>query len=423
MNLRIPPRPLPGEQAIVGLAFLLLFPVFFFYHTLLGLGMTSAFLGGYFTPVTLLIALPLYFIYGNKVRANHKLVGKADLFFFGFVLYFFAVIAVNAAAGANRLIVTNHVFSTLFMIHLFIIFKIADFSQPGFQRLAVASLLIMSAIVFYFTTEGSFYLGTAGLEKDRQSLATYQGFSRSYLFVFMVIIPYTRSRRTRIALYCLAAAGLFLNATRSEFVALLFLIPVIELYYSRHKLMVVTVLILLILMVKMNLDGIVELIPDNRILELLDLSQSTSATLRHHLRDLAVQTISAHPLLGDYASYLPGDYAHNILSAWVDLGLFGVIFLLSLLILPTANMFYTGYFAKEKSGDFLLGFCVASITLLLLLTSHYFADMLIGATLGSYSKYRDGRHYAKDRTPYLGPPAPRYQDLRQAVPQSGRARL
>jgi hypothetical protein len=69
---------------------------------------------------------------------------------------------------------------------------------------------------------------------------------------------------------------------------------------------------------------------DNRILELLDLSQSTSANKRHHLTVYAMQTIAAHPILGDYASYKPGYYSHNVLSAWVDLGLFGFVYLLAI---------------------------------------------------------------------------------------------
>jgi hypothetical protein len=70
----------------------------------------------------------------------------------------------------------------------------------------------------------------------------------------------------------------------------------------------------------------------------------------------------------------------------------------------------------------MLGFGMAAVTVLLLLTSHYFTDMLIGATLGAYSKYLYERKYGQYRAPDRRPPAPPHPDFRQAVPQLGRIR-
>ena len=47
------------EKRFVQFSFMLLFPGFFFYQTLLGLGMIRAFLGGYYSVVALALALPL----------------------------------------------------------------------------------------------------------------------------------------------------------------------------------------------------------------------------------------------------------------------------------------------------------------------------------------------------------------------------
>ena len=51
------------EQLLLNSAFFLLFPGFFYYHTLLGTGTTGAFLGGYFSPISLLYMLPLALVY------------------------------------------------------------------------------------------------------------------------------------------------------------------------------------------------------------------------------------------------------------------------------------------------------------------------------------------------------------------------
>ena len=113
--------------------------------------------------------------------------------------------------------------------------------------------------------------------------------------------------------------------------------------------------VLLTVFLKLHIDQLITSIPDNRILELLDLSHSTSANKRHHLTMHAVQTIKAHPFLGDYASYAPGYYSHNILSAWVDLGLFGFIYLNAILVIPALPMFLREYFASRRNGCFILG--------------------------------------------------------------------
>jgi hypothetical protein len=420
--MRQPARADRLEQAVLGTAFFLLFPGFFFYHTLLGTGTTGAFLGGYFTPVSLLFVLPLAFIYLVRVRQDPRVLGLVDLHFGLYLGYFVLVVAINAAAGVNRLITVNHILGILFLVNIFVLFVFLDFANPRFRLMGLLSLAAMSAIVINFAVDGAFYLGALGIAKDADSLATYQGFSRSYLITFLAVIAYTRSLPLRLLLHVSGAATLFLNTARSEFVALLFAAPIIEFYYSRHKLYFILAGALVACVGNLYFDQLLAALPDNRILELLDLSQSTSAIKRHHLSALAIQTISAHPLFGAYGSYEPGYYSHNILSAWVDLGLFGLIYLSALMVLPTVPMFIREFFASRRRGNFMLGFALGCVTILLLLTSHYFTDMLIGATLGAYSKYMYERKYGKDRATALSPSAQRGPELTQAVPDFGQAR-
>lgn len=416
-------RPAWSGHSVGTLAYLLLFPGFFFYHTLLGLGQVGAFLGGYFAPVSLLVAAPLAFFYVYGVRGDGGRLGRADLFMMLYIAYFLTIVAIQAAAGANPAIVTNHILGIMFIINMFCIFRLTDFSRRGVWLAGLLTLFGMSAIVFSFSVDGSFYLAPLGTAKNPESLATYQGFSRSYLVTFAAVIAVTRPVPLRVLLYCVAAPTLFVNTARSEFVAMLFMIPIIELYYSRHKLIIISVLATVFLIFYQNLDDILALLPDNRILELLDLSQSSSANKRHHLSVYALNTIAHFPVFGDYASYTPGFYSHNVLSAWVDTGLFGFLFVLALLLLPTAQMVLRGYFLPKPSGLFILAFSMACMTLLLLAESHYFTDMLIGATLGSYSRYRYERKNAKHRPPDIRPSALRHPDLHQAVPQAGASGL
>jgi hypothetical protein len=417
--------PVPAnrlEQYILLAAFFLLFPGFFYYHTVIGTGAAPAVLGGYFAPVAVAFVLPLAFIYLLRVRRDPHRLTLVDVHFGLYIGYFLLVVTLNAAAGANRVIVASHILDILFMVELFVLFSFIDFAHRRFRVAGLLSLAGMTALAVALQVDGVFYLRLMGEASDTDTLATYQGFARSYMVTFLAVVAFTRPFLLRMVLYATGIVTLFLNSARSEFVALLFALPIIEFYYARYKMAIVMLLVLAAALVAMNLDQIVAALPDNRILELTDISHSTSGEKRHDLTLYALHTIRAHPWLGDYASYAPGFYSHNVLSAWVDLGLFGIVYLMALMVVPAAIMFGREYFAGRRNGLFLLGFVFACVDLLLLIESHYFADMLVGATLGACSSYFYQRKYASHRPFDLRPPAPRQPDLRQAVPHLGRAR-
>jgi hypothetical protein len=408
------------EQWLMIGCFFMLFPGFFFYHTLLGTGVSSAFLGGYFAPVALAFILPMGQVYLARVRRDAMRLSMIDIHYGLFLVYFLGVVLVNAASGANRTIVAAHLLAILFMVLVYILFCFIDFGSRRFRAIGLLSLAAMSAIVLSYSVDGVFYLASLGMTKDTNALATYQGFSRSYLFTYLAIVSFTRRLPLRLLLHAVGATTLFINTARSEFVALLLAIPLIEFYYSRHKLYFLLAAACLAATIALYLDQILAALPANRILELLDLSHSSSANKRHQLTAYAIETIAAHPLLGDYGSYRPGYYAHNALSAWVDLGLFGMLYLAALAIVPITPMFFHEYFAARARPRFLLAFAFACVTILLLLTSHYFTDMLLGATLGACSRYAYERKHAAHRPPDVGASALRHPDLRQAVPHAGR---
>lgn len=405
------------------LAFFFLFPGFFIYHTLLGLGAINAILGGYFSFVSIFffpLLLFRYITYANSKKIN---IYNIDFYYFIYLLYFFSIVVINFIDGANQVIVINHIAAIIYSLNIFMIFKMVNFKYPTFKIFSMLSLFVMSAIVFIFSVDGAFYLAPLGIALDPESVATYQGFSRSYLITFIVVISFTRQFYIRSLLYFLAVPTLFLNTARSEFAALLLLIPIIEFYHSKSKMNFILFFSFLLISIMLLEEKILSLFPNNRTLELLDLSQSTSANLRHHLTLNAVKTIFNNPLFGDYASYASGYYSHNFLSAWVDLGFFGILYISIILIVPAFKLFFYGYFHRKKSQDFILVFSFMCIAILLLLMSHDFTDMLVGATLGAYTKYRYEEKNAKNRSPHVGSPPQRHSDFYQTVPQHGTAWL
>jgi len=384
------------DTAWAELGFFLLFPGFFAYQTLLGLGLIRAYLGGYFAAVSLLLLPAMLLTYWRRLhRARHQLP-RVDAALLAFLAYFGAMVACHAPS-ANPAITAHHALALLYLFNLFVIFSTLDCTSRRFRLTQYASLAAMSCVVFAYAVDGAFYLAALGEARDPDSVATYQGFSRSYLLPLAAVLATTRQAPLRWGWYALGAATLYVNTARSEFGALLFLVPLIELHAARHRAATAAAFAALALLMPRLLALLLAAVPGNRTLELLDLSHSSSANMRHQLTLNALRTLGEHPILGDYGSYPVGLYSHNILSAWVDLGLFGFAALLALLLYPLLQMGLHTWAVGGRDGRgpaFLLAWSLLGMTVLLLCLSHFFSDMLIGAALGAYARYRAGADHA-----------------------------
>jgi len=365
------------------------------YQTLLGLGVIPAVLGGYFSAIAIVFLGPLLWHYFVSIKANAHYVLRSDFYFFLFAIYYSFVIAVNLVLGTNSAIAQKYVFSLIFCVNLYLIFRMLDVNDKIFMGLVTGSLLLMSAITMYFSIDGFFYLKSLGEASNPESMATYQGFARSYIYAFLIVVCYAKLTSVRLVLYGLAAVSLFLNGARSEFSAVLFIIPIIELYRAKYKLYSVTLAFVLLTWLGANADSIVGVLPESRILQLFDLSDSSSGAAREQLSINAWRTILHNPVLGDFGSYPDGHYAHNILCAWVDFGFLGFAFFSILLMWPALRLSAPGYFFGRKSGDFCLAFAFSVIGILWALTAKAVPDMSIGAALGAYAKYRYGLSYGQ----------------------------
>ena len=391
--------PMNGER-VIHIAFMLLFPGFFFYQTLLGLGLIPAFLGGYFTLVALVLTPSLIFFLRTAVKTHKLVVSQLDLFCFLFIVYWCLILLINVAGGADKMIAQRHLQSILFCVDTYVIFRMSNFNNKKLVVLLVVSLLVMSVITIYMSIDGFFYLQALGQAKNPESLATYQGFARSYIYTYLIVVSLARSIGTRFILYGLATTTLFLNGARSEFSAVLFSVPLIEIYYSKHKLATIIPIILVLMAFMINADAIVGMLPENRTLQLLDLSHSTSAMARRNLSSDAWRTITQNPIFGDFASYPDGHYAHNVLGAWVDFGIVGFVFFSALLIWPAFLMFANGFFHRKKSSEFIIAISFTCITIIWALTAKNVPDMSIGAALGAFAKYYYGKRIERGHSSY-----------------------
>jgi hypothetical protein len=371
-------------------AFLAVFPGFFFYHSAAGLGLIELVLGGYRSIVAAAFALPLLFFY---VRLLPTLKAKwIDAAFFGFVGYLLLVVGLNFVLGADADVLRGHFFSAIQWTSVFLMFRLGGFRSRWFVRAAWASLFGMSAITFAFAQDGFFYLTQLGLN-DSESLASYQQLALSYTMVFFVLLMATKQLLIRSALFILCIATLWLHGARSEFAAVFLVLAAMEFVHSRRRGSIAMATAVLAMALYAGLDVIIAALPDNRMVQLFDLSENTSWQSRNELLDQALSTIASNPLLGDYGSYVKaarfsgaGDYAHNILSAWVDLGLPGFVYLSLLLAVP---LFRLGSFAFGQHRDplFLMALSLTLFSGMLLVVAKEFTYLPIAAALGAYASF------------------------------------
>ena len=111
----------------------------------------------------------------------------------------------------------------------------------------------------------------------------------------------------------------------------------------------------------------------------------------------ALNSIAADPIFGEYGSYYvlgsAGKYAHNILSAWVDLGILGF----SLLVALLARLLINYVIAQRKLNPatpasaiafHALGYGLLMQTLFFLMAAKNFTDLSVAAVVGITGAFR-----------------------------------
>jgi hypothetical protein len=372
-------------HVLAAIAFFLLFPVYFFYQISVQAGYIEPVLGGYFTAGAI-AALPLLAIsykqHASSLVASNSFIAFA---FFAFLALLGFRVLIGMQTGADDEITLSHLAYILKFVALFLIALLVNGQARGFRRLLNVLMVGIIATVLVTGSEGQF-LQAALLEALYEGfLLDYQGLAYAYIVLVIYCAP-SLSRNWRITLYAASLASLFLIGARSEFVGLVLLAGVIEFCKSRSRQMFFLVLGVLILISVVSYLALQDSLGDNRILGLLKLSSDQSAIERGELHSLALHTIAANPLFGSYASYEPGYYAHNILSAWVDLGLAGFLLLAALLAIPAISLLKQ---FRRCSRDDLYVQSLSSmlLTAVLLLFAKNYTYQMIPIAIGLYCRF------------------------------------
>lgn len=376
-------------------AFVFLIPGYFLYHWLSKLDLIPMLLAGYTIESAALVlawaalwALPSLV---NGTRGPVRLC-RAEVLFGAFMLFFGFLVSVHWMNDTAPKVSVSHTGAMLQLMAMFVVFRFAPLGSPSLHRVLQLTVVLMSLLVYNLAATDEF--GQFFANNDDPKSANYQGLSRMFMLTVLVIAAFTPSLPSRVLHYLNATVVIFLLGARSELVALLVFAATCEWMLTRRKGLRYLLLTLLMGTMVATLPNffslLKDLLPDNRALSLLEFESDGSVLARDAVNSFALETIAAYPILGDYGSYAvlggAGNYAHNILSVWVDLGIAGMGLLVSLLVLLLVTYFKMRkrrfLFPSQSAALRLLGTGLLAQVLFFLVAAKNFTDVSIAIVVG-----------------------------------------
>lgn len=374
-------------------SFLILFPVFFIYQFLLSQSKITALLGGYFGIMSLILLVPLLIVFIYNLLNNSKAFGNVDYLFIILMIYIFINALYNYAFGslANNLEMLQWSISgVMFNFECYLIGKFSNFNNSLFKKITLILFLCISVMYAASLNQGVLLI-TNILSPD---LVTYQGFARSIVFHAALLILFFNNNLLRLFLLSLSLIILITLGSRSE--TIIFLLSLLGVFFFASlktiKGIIIASLIIsaFIILLVLNIESILFFLEDTRFYEFYTVGvfNSSSSTARSFYSDIAFQHIYQNPFLGNYGIYLIhfgsiGAYPHNLISAWLNLGLMGFIFYILLLIMILYKSFINLYNSNNSYVLFSLYSCMFIILSFVFSKSYLF--MFFGLAIGASS--------------------------------------
>ncbi len=374
-----------GSSRLAHTGLLVLFPGFFVYHALVDLGLPPV-LGGYSVLAAALMVPVVLLAYTMSLRERGAVWMDIALA----LLLAWTLVAMGMAAGRNRApaIVVSYAGAMIQWVALYGVARSLALGSPRLNRWCQISWWLMTLVSLSSLSLENLLQGTLGLGvlEDDESLANYQDFGLLYLIVTLLCIALSERAWFRWGVLVVSVAILFLNGARSEFAALVLGVFMLAVLRSRHPWLLVLAAVVAALGIWASTDALVALFPDNRIVALVESSYEYSATERQEMAEHAWNLVQTSPLAGDFGNYRPGEYAHSILSAWVDLGIGGLLLMLLMLGLPILDALRrVGGHAGAMSNHRRVMLVLLLLALLLLFVAKTHTYNLLPFALGLYA--------------------------------------
>ncbi len=375
----------------INFVFILLFPLFFIYHVLVAKGYIPPFLGGYFSIIALL-NFPFLVILSLIYKKSNRQFTLIEIIFFLLLIYTFFIAIVNFLLNPlpleNNEMLIFSIRGIVFSIICYILGKHISIYNENFKKLIVFFLLLFLIIILLNLNEfGMFYLRLSS--ENAAFTISYQGYARVLTIVGLIAIALIKNPYPRLFVYIVVSISLFFNGARTEFVLFNFAAIIFFTVFMPRIIYIIILGFIVSFIIIMQNETLQNLILENRLLELFtNLESSTSGNARFDTILIALQTISENPLFGNYGSYVEiggiGYYAHSIISAWVNLGLFGFVLYILLFFLMLLYIYIYKY--KKSSIEYKLFLLFFTFTFMAMIVSKDYSYMLMGFLVAFYSR-------------------------------------
>lgn len=325
-----------------GVAFLVLFPGYFAYHTLLSLDVIDRFAGGLFGPVSVVIVIT-YTVHLALRRRKHaiRVVRTAALLgaFIAYVLVWASVHAIiegssTASAAAMQSIETVILWVALVVVGAHLPLRSRWFRQALHWAFFGICVFVLSTAIVH----GSVFLFSTPLFVTSEGVSSYQGMSRSVFVTVLILLSMATTPARRAILTALGAMVLFLLGARSEFAAFVAVMPVAWFLWSTRRPVHILFAFTFATGATLLILGLGDTLGTSRQAQLLDLDAATSWQARQAYQIRTLESILQQPLFGDFNGHVSSDgsvgkYSHNVLSAWASYGFVGFTLYVALVVL------------------------------------------------------------------------------------------
>jgi O-antigen ligase len=328
-------------------AFIAFFPGFIVYQTFIVQGFASPIFGGLSTPTALFFLPTLMMSMVWRLSRGQVRLGALDWVFFAYVTGFLLFALIGYVTMKTSMTPVVHIATALQLISYYLCIRQITYKDKRSKTVFIFAFFI--AIITIFLFKDSVVLSYGNEQLDSIFYRDYQGYALCLVVITFSLLSTTNKVSTRISVYILALAALFINGARSEVIAVIPAFALNEILVSKQKSLGFIGIVLALSIAAVILPYLQNVGEAGRIFQLVsDYQGDASFNERIWTNQNAIQTIQEHPITGKYASYPDGLYAHSVLSVWVDLGLLGFFVYACLILAPLINLWRRGIFNADR---------------------------------------------------------------------------
>ena len=330
-------------------SFLVLYPIFHWYHTALAFGMVPEFifgiLKGLYGPVCFVTLFAYLYSFSRSSRLWSCLSDDIFLAYIAYILWSVFWLSFNAS-----FLHFEHTHQTALTLLQDLILQTANFAigtlllirkgRFGFLILVIfwVSIALFNTLAFDPMFDSVYHRlvndpAIVSLRDGPVSFASYQGMARSFVMTAFLLIAMIERYGARLVVTAISCVTLFIIGARSELAGFVFALATLELFSLRKTPALIlgngALAIILLSCCAWFWPELSARLNNARMLSLFELQHDVSWRTRIDQISDALQTIVNSPIFGEFGAHQvkgnSGDIPHNILSAWTTLGLPGFL--------------------------------------------------------------------------------------------------